>query len=118
VSRSGRIQIDKIDTGDEQNEQSHHGKDIDIGDISILFKLAESMRKEMDIPEKLTETKKIPGSCRKTSGGIPPGGPGTGSGRTRSGVAVVETSLRGAKRRGNLMPFPRHHEITTALRAS
>jgi hypothetical protein len=39
-------------------------------------------------------------------------------GKSAAGIAAVKTSLRGAKRRGNLMPFPRHHEITTALRAS
>jgi hypothetical protein len=40
------------------------------------------------------------------------------AGEPAARVAAVEASLRGAKRRGNLMPFPRHHEITTALRAS
>jgi len=33
-------------------------------------------------------------------------------------IAAVKTSLRGAKRRGNLMPQTTYYEITTALRAS
>jgi hypothetical protein len=40
------------------------------------------------------------------------------AGKPAAGVAVIEASLRGAKRRGNLMPFARHSEITTAFQAS
>jgi hypothetical protein len=39
-------------------------------------------------------------------------------GKAATRIAAVETSLRGAKRRGNLMPFARHFEITTAFQAS
>jgi hypothetical protein len=39
-------------------------------------------------------------------------------GKAAARIAAVETSLRGAKRRGNLMPQTRHYGITTALRAS
>jgi hypothetical protein len=40
------------------------------------------------------------------------------AGKSATGVAAIEASLRGAKRRGNLIPQAKHHEITTALRAS
>jgi hypothetical protein len=69
-------------------------------------------------PVGVTGGAKPPGLAGKQQKMFGPAARTTDPGEPVAGIAAVKTSLRGAKRHGNLMPFARHFEITTAFQAS
>jgi hypothetical protein len=69
-------------------------------------------------PVGVTGGAKAPGLAGKHQKMFGPAARATDPGEPAARIAAVKTSLRGAKRRGNLMPFARHFEITTAFQAS